>query len=173
MDMNIVSEDTIEQAFDLVENMTDAEFEAFAEEFTGAESSLAGYIFAHEDEFTDNDFDLLAYLAIVVYKAYSLECKRPPMLISSDEVEAAALEQMNYLEAIENASDSEMEALVASAFDSSEQPNLLDFVAHELHVLESEGEIEHESGGALIYPILQLVVDLLHTAFNGTRLEII
>jgi hypothetical protein len=169
--MKIVSEESIESAIDLIEAMSEDDFAAFAKSFTETQPALASYIFVHEEEFSDEDFDLIANLALTIYKSYEIECGKP-MTLTSEEVEAAAMQQMDYLDAIETASEEEMEALVEKAFDGTQQPVLLDFAAHELHVMESEGAIEHESGGALIYPILQLVVDLLHKAFNGSRLQI-
>ncbi len=170
--MKIVSEESVEQAIDIIEKMTEEEFAAFAQAFTSSQPALAGYIFIHEDEFTDDDFDLMANLALTIYKAYELECGTA-MTLSEQEVESAALQQMDYLDAIETASEEEIADLVEKAFDGSKQPVLLDFAAHELHSMESEGAIDHESGGAMIYPILQLVVDLLDIAFNGTRFQIV
>ena len=170
--MKIVSEESVEQAIDLIEGMTDDEFAAFAQTFISSQPALAGYIFIHEDEFTEDDFDLLASLALTIYRAYELECGTA-MTLTEQEVESAAMQQMDYLDAIETATDEEIAELVEKAFDGSKQPVLLDFAAHELHLMESKGAIDHESGGAMLYPILQLVVDLLHTAFNGSRIQIV
>lgn len=170
--MKIVSHESIESAIDLIEQMSEEQFAALAQEFTTAQPALTGYLFMHEEEFSDDDFDLLANLALTVYMAYTLECGKP-MTLSEEEVEAAAIAQMDALDAIENANDEDIPGLVEKAFDSTQQPILLDFVAHELHEMESEGEIDHESGGALLYPVLQLIVDLLHKAFNGSRIQIV
>jgi cell division protein FtsB len=170
--MKIISEASIEQAIDLIEQMNDQDFEVFAQAFTDHQPNLAAYLFVHEDEFSDDDFDLLANLALTVYLAYELQNGKSPLL-SIEEVESAAMKQLDFLDAIETASEAEIESLVEQAFDGSQQPLLLDFVARELHLMESENMIEHESGGAMIYPILQLVVDLLHGAYNRSPFAII
>ncbi len=170
--MKIVSEESVEQAIDEIEKMTDEDFSEFAAAFAAAQPSMAGYLFIHEDEFTDDDFDIMANLALTIYRAYQIECGTARIL-SEQEIEEAAMRQMEYLDAIETANEEEISELVEKAFDGTRQPVLLDFAAHELHLMESEGAIEHESGGALIYPILQLTVDLLDIAFNGTNIQVV
>ena len=170
--MKIVSEENIEKAIDLIEAMSDDEFAAFASEFTTSQPSLAGYIFIHEEEFSDDDFDLLANLALTIFKAYQLQCGTG-RLLSEVEIEDAAMRQMDYLESIEDATEEDIPGLVEKAFDDTQQPVLLEFAARELHDAESAGGIEHPSGGALMYPILQMVVDMLDIAFNGTALRVV
>jgi hypothetical protein len=170
--MKIVTEEYIEQAIELVEKMADEEFTAFADEFAKQQPALAAYIFMQQEFFSDDDFDLIANMALTIYKAYEITCGKA-MTLTEKEVADAANKQLDYLQAIENATEEEMPEFVEKAFDSSEQPLLLDFAAHELHLMESQGAIDHESGGALIYPVLLLVIDLLHIAFNGSRLKII
>jgi hypothetical protein len=170
--MKIVSSESIEKAIEIIDQWNDDEFAAFASEFTSAQPSLCAYIFIHEEDFSDDDFDMLANLALMIYKAFQIECGTARML-TEQEIEDAALRQMDYLESIEDANEEEIADLVDKAFDSTKQPVLLEFAAHELHDAESAGEIEHESGGALLYPILQMVVDMLDIAFNGANLRVV
>jgi hypothetical protein len=168
----MITAENIELAIDTIEGLSDEQYQTYAETFANAQPNLVSYLFVQQDEFSENDFDLLTSLTLTIYKAFEMQCGTPRVL-TVDEIEQKAIEQMDDLDALEEADESQMEAYMAKIIENQAQPILMDFAAHELHVMESEGAIEHESGGALLYPVLQLMVTMLDAAFHGSAMKIV
>jgi hypothetical protein len=170
--MKIVSQKTIDKTLASMDKMGEEEVAALVQSFADEQPAIMTFILAQEEEFTDDDFDSLIDLTLMIFLCFKNECGRVRS-VGIEEVETFADKQMEHLERMEMMTESELEAEMAATIDRAKQPFLLEYITEELAVREEEGSIDDPSGGAYFFPHLQLVIDLLDAAANGSFLKIV
>lgn len=168
----IISHKVIDRAIAELDSMSERQVESLIKDFGDKQPALTVYIMAHESSYSENDFDLLINMALLVYHCYRLEF--PSMRsIQIDEVEAYEQKQEEDMIRMERMTDSEMEAEMARTVHAAKQPFLLEFLTESLAMREEAEEIEDESGGAAFFSPMQLLIDMLDSAGNGSFLKIV
>lgn len=168
----IISHKVIDRAIAELDSMNERQVESLIKDFGDKQPALTVYIMSHESSYSENDFDLLVNMALLVYHCFRLEFASMRS-IQIDEVEAYEQKQEDDLIRMERMTDSEMEAEMARTVHSAKQPFLLEFITESLAVREDSDEIEDESGGAAFFSPLQLLIEMLDSAGNGSFLKIV
>jgi hypothetical protein len=170
--MKVVSQKTIDRTLASMDKMVEEDVAELVQSFADEQPSIMVFLLAQEEDFTDNDFDILVDLALVIFLCFKNECGKV-RTVGVEEVESFADKQMENLQRLETLSEIELEAEMAATIDNAKQPFLLEYITEELAAREEEDGIEDESGGAHFFPPLQLVIDIMDAAANGSFLKIV
>lgn len=170
--MKVVSHTTIDNTLATMELMEEGEMNTLVQTFADEQPAIMTFLMAQEQDFSESDFDILIHLTLVIFMSFKNECGRMRN-VQIDEVEAFEQRQLEHLNYLESLDEYALEEEMAATIDNAKQPFLLEYVTEELASREEEGEIEDKSGGAYLFPPLQLLIDLFDSAANSSFLKIV
>lgn len=170
--MKIVSHKTIDNTISQMDEMKEEDVSKLVQSFADEQPGVMALIMAQEEDFSDEDFNSLIDLTLLIFLSFKNECGKMRTL-AIEEVEAMDDKQMEHLDYLETLNEVDLEIEMASVIQNSKQPFMLEYITEELSIREEEGEFEDESGAAYFFPTLQLVIDLLDSAANGGLLKVV
>jgi hypothetical protein len=170
--MKIVSQKTIDSTISYMDEMKEEDVSKLVQSFADEQPGVMALIMAQEEDFSENDFDALIDLTLLIFLCFKNECGKMRTL-TIEEVEAMDDKQMAHLEYLETLNEVDLEIEMSNVIVNSKQPFILEYITEELTIREEEGEFEDESGAAYFFPQLQLVIDLFDAAANGSFLKIV
>jgi hypothetical protein len=170
--MKIVSHKTIDNTISQMDEMKEEDVSKLVQSFADEQPGVMALIMAQEDDFSEDDFNSLIDLTLLIFLCFKNECGKMRTL-AIEEVEAMDDKQMAHLDYLETLNEVDLEIEMASVIQNSKQPFMLEYITEELSIREEEGEFEDESGAAYFFPTLQLVIDLLDSAANGGLLKVV
>jgi hypothetical protein len=170
--MKIVSHKTIDQTITQMDDMNEADVSQLVKLFVDEQPGIMAMVMSLEEDFTDDEFDSLVDLTLLIFMCFKNECGKIRTL-TIEEVEALDDKQMAHLEYLETLSEVDLEIEMANVIQNSKQPFLLEYITEELAIREEEGEFGEDSSAAYFYPPLQLVIDLMDHAANAGLMKVV
>ena len=170
--MKIVSHKTIDTTISEMDAMKEEAISKLVQSFADEQPGIMAFIMAQEEDFSDDDFNSLIDLTLLIFLCFKNECGTIRTL-TIEEVEAMDDKQLAYLDYLESLSEVDLEIEMANTIQNSKQPFILEYITEELSIREEEGEFDDESGAAYFFPTLQLVIEMLDSAANAGFMKVV
>lgn len=171
--MTFVSEESIDKALTIMDGLDEAQIESMFTEFSKKQPSILAFIMSNEDEMSEEEFNVLLELSVIIYLAFYQES---PSLreVTETEMEEIIDKAIQAYEEMDEDDEAAISEAVENTVQSTGQPLLFQFIVEDLMAREEEGGFQdEESSPAFVLPTLQMLLDMFDTALNKPNLRIV